>query len=123
MFRSVTIASGAVSSGLSLFLSKQSLGVCFAGFFFGAIVGLIIGFIFSRLLFADGKGNVKIVKAIPTNFPSTLSAALKGVFLQTITVLVGLALTNKVSSWPFIIVVVIGVNLLIGIVVARLSLS
>ena len=123
MFRSVTTAGGAISFALLLFLSKQSLGICFAGFFLGAIVGLIIGLVFSRLLYSDGRGNVKVVKAIPTNFPVTLNAALKAALLQTIVVTIGLVLIGKVSPWPLAIAVATGVNFLIAFIVARLSLS
>jgi ABC-type antimicrobial peptide transport system permease subunit len=123
MVRSVTIATGAISLALLLFLAKQSLSVCLAGFFIGAVSGLIIGLIISRLLHSDGKGNVNIVKALPENIPVTLSAAFKGALVQTVFVLVAFGLMGKIVSWPVAVFAASGVNLLTAFVIARGSLS
>lgn len=96
MVRSVTVATGAVSSALLLFLAKQSPSVYLAGFFVGAVAGLVIGLIISRLLYSDEKGSVDIVKALPANLPITLSAAFKGAIVQTVFVLTGLGLIGQV---------------------------
>ncbi|MBV9470946.1 MAG: hypothetical protein JO316_05470 [Abitibacteriaceae bacterium] len=122
MVRSVTVATGSISSTLLLFLARQSLGSCLTAFLIGAITGFIIGLLLSRLLYADGKGNVKIVKATPANFPITVSAALKGGTCQTVVVLIGLGLSGKIVAWPLTVEVVSGVNLLIALAIARLSL-
>lgn len=122
MVRSVTITTGAVSSALLLFLAKQSWGSCLLGFLIGATTGFIIGLLLARFLYSDGKGNVKIIKATPANFPVSLSAALKGAACQTLVVLISLGLTGKVVVWPMAVVIASGVNLLIAFVIAWLSL-
>ncbi len=123
MVRSVTMATGGISSALLLFLAKQNVGHCFAGFLVGAISGLILGLIFSRIFYTARDGNVHVVPAALQNLPVSLSAALKGALCQTVVVLVGLGLLGKIVSWPMAASLALGVNLLVAFVIARLSLQ
>lgn len=121
MVRSVTVATGAASSALLLFLAKQTGGRCFAGFVAGAVAGFVIGLILSRLLYSAGNGSVQVVKAAPENLPVTLTAAWRGAVCQTVFILIGLGLFGKTLSWPVVAATALGANLLIAFGVARLS--
>ncbi|MBA2647316.1 MAG: hypothetical protein H0U81_11020 [Pyrinomonadaceae bacterium] len=123
MLRSVTTATGAISSALLLLLSKQGAAICIAGFFLGAITGFVIGLLLSRVLYIYGERNVTIVKATPAGFPVILLAALKGAACQTLLVLTILGVAGKITSWPLAVLVAVSVNLIIALLVARLSLS
>ncbi len=122
MVRSVTVATGAVSAAVLFLLAKQGPGFCILGFFLGAIAGLIVGAILSRLFYADGKGKVSVVKATPANIPVALSAASKAVICQTACVLIILGSIGRISSWPVAISAAVILNSALGFVIARLSL-
>ncbi len=103
----VALLVGAVASGITAWLAKHRLSVAALAVFGGAILGLIIGMVLSRILFPATQGNVVVVKvgtaSLPQTFKAALGAAVPASILASILCALVLHAPIMQGVWPAVV--------------------
>jgi hypothetical protein len=117
--RSVSLLSGGFSAGFVNWMVNYKFIIAAGYAFAGDIVGYLVGYVISRLLFPASKGRVRVIRAGMPSLPLTLKAGIIGAAAASLlnTVLVNMITRSELT---FAFIPSVGFSLLIGIVLACL---